>query len=233
MALDSSEAEPRHVYIFLDESGNMDFSGRGTKYFTMTSVSKIRPFVIAPLLDNLKYDLIEIGLDLEYFHAAEDQQHVRNRVFDLIEQNLGCLQIDTLVVEKARISPLLRDDLAFYPTMLGALLRVVLQDRLVGQFDLREASEVLVITDSLPIQRKRRAVEKAVKTTLKSLLPPECRYRIMHHASKSIFGLQIADYCNWAIFRKYEREDVRAYERIARAIHRLWDIGLSEDFHMK
>lgn len=32
------------LYIFLDEGGNFDFSTGGTKYFTITALSKERPF---------------------------------------------------------------------------------------------------------------------------------------------------------------------------------------------
>ncbi len=69
------------LYIFIDEGGNLDFSPSGTKYFTITSVTTARPFVLdAPLIE-LRFDLVERGLDLEYFHAAEDKQPTRNAIF--------------------------------------------------------------------------------------------------------------------------------------------------------
>jgi hypothetical protein len=76
-------------YILLDEGGNFDFSPKGTRLFTLTSVTKVRPFQIAPVLDHLKYDLIETGLDLEYFHASEDRQPVRDQVFTAIRARFG------------------------------------------------------------------------------------------------------------------------------------------------
>ena len=69
------------AYLFLDEGGNFDFSDKGTRYFTMTSVLKFRPFQTFSKLTSLRYDLIETGLDIEYFHASEDRQAVRNQVF--------------------------------------------------------------------------------------------------------------------------------------------------------
>jgi hypothetical protein len=56
--------------------------------------------------------------------------------------------------------------------------------------------------------------QKAVKETLTEMLPDQMKYRVLHHASKSSFGLQVADYCNWAIFRKWERGDTRSYDLI-------------------
>ena len=69
------------MYIFLDEGGNLDFSGSGTKYFTFTSLSKERPFKEYKAMNDLKYDLIELETEIEYFHASEDRQAVRNRLF--------------------------------------------------------------------------------------------------------------------------------------------------------
>ena len=90
----------RFLYIFLDEAGNLDFSPTGTKYFLLGALTKERPFHAYKELTELKYDLAELGLDLEYFHAAEDNQATRNRVFDVVRGNLGGVRVDALVVEK-------------------------------------------------------------------------------------------------------------------------------------
>jgi hypothetical protein len=44
------------------------------------------------------------------------------------------------------------------------------------------------------------------------------RYRVLHHASKSNLELQVADYCNWAVFRKWERGDLRSYAVVSQAV---------------
>jgi hypothetical protein len=219
MAEDVVPRARKHLYIFLDEGGDLDFSPSGSKYFTLTSVAKARPFRIAPRLDALKYDLIEHGLEIEHFHATNDRQAVRDRVFDIIAAELPSLRIDSLIVEKSKTGPALRDVLQFYPRMLGYLLRY-----LVEHHPLEGVDEVVVITDSIPVQRKRKAFEKAVKMTLKDMLPNSVRFRAMHHASKSTFGLQVADYCNWAIFRKWERGDARSYEVIKSRVASEFDI---------
>lgn len=46
------------AYLFLDESGNLDFSDRGTRYFVLTSVSMVRPFRMYDALDAYKYDCL-------------------------------------------------------------------------------------------------------------------------------------------------------------------------------
>lgn len=213
----------RFLYIFLDESGNLDFSPDGTRYFILSSVTKERPFNAYKELTELKYDLVEKGTAIEYFHASEDTQVVRNLVFEIIQRNITGIRLDALVVEKAKTEPSLRAEEKFYPEMLGYLLKDILNG-----FDLEQFAEVIIFTDRIPVQRKRNAVEKAVKMILASKLPRGSKYRILHHESKSNLDLQVVDYCNWAIYRKWDRADIRSYELIRQVIQKEFEIFKTE-----
>ncbi len=208
------------IYIFLDEGGNFDFSAKGTKYFTLTSVTKRRPFQLLSPMTEFRHDLIELGLDIQYFHASEDRQKVRDRIFSLLQNSLRHFRVDSVIVEKRKTHPSLQDPAKFYPKMLGYLLRYAVQHRV----NLNTTSKIIVITDSLPVQKKRKAIEKSIKETLKHMLPTDVRYHILHHDSKSSTGLQIADYFNWAIFRAWERKDRRSLDLIAPAVKSQFDI---------
>jgi hypothetical protein len=207
------------AYLFLDEAGNFDFSTSGTRYFVLTSVSMRRPFALQAPLDDYKHDCLEFGLDKEYFHCAEDNPRVRARVFDLIAGHLDGMCIDSLIVEKAKAGPALREDKRFYPEMLGYLLKFVLPKEIQAGAD-----EVIVITDTIPVQKKRQAIEKAIQQALAKMLPEGMRYRILHHASRSHYGLQVADYCCWAVFRKWQRLETEHYQRIRAAVGSEFDI---------
>lgn len=209
----------RFLYLFLDEAGNLDFSRNGTKYFVLGGITKERPFHAYKELTELKYDLVERGMGLEYFHAAEDNQATRNQVFDIIQKNLADVAVDSIIVEKQKVAKALHADEQFYPKVLGTFLREMLK-----HYPLAEFAEVIVFTDSLPVQRKRVAVEKGVKLTLAAMLPATVRYRVLHHASKSNLDLQIADYCTWAIYRKWNIQDARSFQRIKTAVRREWDV---------
>lgn len=209
----------RCAYLFLDEGGNFDFSPTGTRYFILSSVAMRRPFPTLGPLDDFKHDCLEYGLDTEFFHCAADNNHVRRKVFALIVGHLDSLRIDSLIVEKAKTGPALRADVAFYPKMLGYLLRYVIEREVNNG-----VAELIVITDTIPVQKKRRAVEKAIKTALAAMLPTGMRYRILHHASRSHYGLQVADYCNWAVFRKWQKGDTEFYDQIRPAIRSEFNI---------
>ena len=211
------------AYLFLDESGNLDFSNRGTRYFVLTSVSMERPFRAYSALDAYKYDCLEYGLENEHFHCAEDNKHVRGRVFDIIGGHLDAVSVDSLIVEKRKTNPALTGDGRFYPEILGYLLKHVLSRQ-----SNTEAEEVIVITDTIPLQKRRRAIQKAVKLTLARVLPQRHKYRILHHDSRSHYGLQIADYCCWAVFRKYEKGEMAYFDQIRPAVCSEFDIFRTE-----
>ena len=207
------------LYLFLDEGGNFDFSESGTKYFVLSCVTAERPFPTDVALSELKYDLIEAEKGVEYFHASEDSLSIREGVFKIIAQHLSQFKVDSLIVEKRKTGPSLQAVERFYPRMMHYLLQHVLAKRQVAAY-----RRLVIMTDSIPIKKKRRSVEKAIKSTLHSLLPDGIRYSIMHHASKSNFGLQLADYCNWAVYREWDRGDRKYYDVIAPAIESEFDI---------
>ena len=97
----------QYLYLFLDEAGDFNFSLTGTRFFTLTTVTNMRPFPWDAPLISLKYDFIEVGLDIEYFRAAEDRQAVRDQVFTIVADNLTHLRIDSLIVEKRKTGPAL------------------------------------------------------------------------------------------------------------------------------
>lgn len=213
------------AYIFLDESGNFDFSANGTGYFLLTSVTMRRPFRLYTELESYKYDCIESGEDVEYFHCVDDCNAVRDAVFGVIGSHLSELRIDCLVIEKRKTRPALHGD-GIYRWALGYLLRRVLSLEVHAG-----TSNVMVITDAFPVNRKRRAVEEAIQHAVVSKQLPGMKYRVAHHQSRSHYGLQVADYCCWALFRKWQRGKSVWYDRIKPALRSEIDVFAGETQH--
>ena len=200
------------LYIFIDEAGNFDFSQNGSKYYIIGSLVKKRPFVAYNELVKLKYDLIESGLEIEYFHASEDKQQTRNRVYNIIRNHLEECKIVATIISKNKTNPSIRPPEKIYSKLLGYNIRKVLDLEHISSI-----KEVIIFTDSIP--SKHQALKKAIKPALSSILPFGVPYRIYHHASKSNLDLQIVDYITWAIQRKWEKLDNRSYNLISSAIY--------------
>lgn len=204
------------AYIFLDESGNLDFGKSGTRYFVLTCIAVRRPFTSFDALDDYKHTVLEKGGNIEYFHCYNDTRRTRSDVFNIIASNPDEMRVDSLVVDKATISEDMQGELRFYPTMLGRLLSRVIPDQLA----LSGVEQVIIITDTIPVNRRRQLVERAIRTNLSATLPEGSSYRIFHHQSRSHYGLQVVDYCCWAVYRKWEMGDSAWFDRIKPRIWR-------------
>jgi hypothetical protein len=202
------------VYLFFDESGNLDFSENGSRWFCFGALTLRDPGPLTAEFARLRYAFLEQGLELQCFHAAEDRQVVRNEVFGALTQ-VGGFDFDVLVADKQLTPGVLRDPFEFY-----ARLGYVLMDSVLERF--RELDEpIVIITDSLPVQRERKALGKAFRTAIRDSLRGR-PFTIMHHTSAAHAGLQAVDYCTWAVNRRLRGDD-RPYELIRRWIKGEWE----------
>ena len=184
-------------YLYIDESGNLDFSEKGTEWFIVTGVVMRRPFDAATSLLAYKYDCIEDGFDIERFHASEDMDVVRTGVYSRIAKHSEKCKAYSAKVHKALLPDEAKDPAKVYAIAL---------DWLVGEafagVDLDEVAKVIIVTDALPMDARRRQVQKPLKALMKRRFQDEgTPYALLHHKSESDPNLQIADYMCWAVHR--------------------------------
>ncbi len=207
--------------IFIDESGNFDFSPNGTRHFLLTAVSTMDCPELLSGYFQLRHRIAATGLDLEELHATEDRQAIRNQVFDLLEEHVahGCFSVDAVIAQKNRVNPAMREEIVFYPELLKILLSRIFQQRMDRQID-----RVNVWAARIGTKKKRASFERAIKSYLGNELIADLPYDIFIHSSASHPMLQVADYCCWAINRKWKDGEVRHYSRIQPAVLTEFDL---------
>jgi hypothetical protein len=97
--------------------------------------------------------------------------------------------------------------------MLRVLLRWVVKYRVPA-----DAEKILIWTARIGTNRRRHAFEKAVRTSLARDLPGRIPYDLFIHSSASHPMLQVADYCCWAVAKKWKDGELRPYAKIQSAI---------------
>lgn len=206
------------LYIFIDESGNFDFSPSGTKYFILTALSTTKPFDIASPLLNLRYQLLPNysgGESLEqrgYFHASEDAQAVRDSIFSIITKSDDESRIDSVIAQKNKANPSFHGQhVQLYMKMGQALLKYTFNRATWHGYD-----HVVLVFSSL-FDKKKRGI---LKQTFKSLIKQYAKttYALYFHDSKFDFCNQAVDYFGWAIYRKWESGDDRSYALVEEQI---------------
>lgn len=208
-------------YVFADEAGNFDFSrNRGaSRYFIICTVAADECHAGDALL-KLRRELGWKGMHLDsVFHATEDPQAVRDEVFALLT-SLD-FRVDATILEKCKAQPHLRDDKQPYK------MAWYLHFKHVAPRIARRADRMFVAASSLGTKKARGAFHQAVDDVVRQVSP--CRsHRVAFWPAASDPCLQIADYCTWAIQRKWERGDDRSHTLIAPKVHTefdVWSVG--------
>ncbi len=128
--------------------------------------------------------------------------------------------IDAVIVEKAKTHPALHSARRFYPLIFRILLQHVIRrhERTQG------IDEVFCVADPIGTKKERKAVEKGLKTTLSNELVSRFEFRVLHLDSFSEPCLQAADYCCWAIYKKWRENELRPYNKIKHAVKSEFDV---------
>jgi len=204
------------LHLFADESGNFDFSrGSGaTRYFILTAVALGECSIINMQLQALRHQMAWEGIDHPGpFHANHDPYPVRDRVFQILATH--DFHIHALILEKAKALPRIRmSEETFYKYAWFYLMKYV-TSRV-------PARELLVVSASIGKKKKRTAFYQAVQGVMQQV--GRSAYSTACWDASSDACLQVADYCGWAIQRKWELGDASSYERINTKIGSEFDL---------
>ena len=142
------------MHMFADEAGNFDFSRKpgASRFFILTTVAFPRGHdALATDLRALRFELAWDGTDLRReFHATEDPQRVRDRVFELLRDH--DFRVDATILDKPKARPETRSsDERFYRFAWLFHLRNVLPSLLAAD------SELLLVAASVGTGNRRRA----------------------------------------------------------------------------
>ena len=207
------------VHTFADEFGNFDFSlGSGaSRYFGVGTVTFFDDQQARSDLQQLRFDLAWDGIPHPGpFRASEDQQIIRDRVYAVLASH--SFRVDATILEKQKSHPQLRSsEQRFYQSAWFFHMKYV-APRIAGVSD-----ELLVIAASIGTKRKRESFQAGVRDVM-SEVSPSVTTRTAQWPADADTGLQIADYCCWAIQRKWERNDERSYDLIRDKIYSEFDV---------
>lgn len=209
----------RRIHVFGDEAGDFVFKPPAegiSRYFIIGTVT-LEDCGIGDELLALRRELAWEGLHLDAFHATTDKQHVRDQVFARIAGSQG-LRFDATILDKRKtIEKYRRDPILFYKLAWYQHFKYV-APRVAGFND-----SLLVVASSLMINRKKKAVKEAVESVVRQVAPT-LDYQSSFLPALCDPCLQIADYCTWAVQRKYERlEDTRSYDLIEHVVKTEWE----------
>lgn len=210
------------LYIFIDESGNYDFSDSGTEFLVISAISTLNPIAGIVEADQLRHEIncspAEYDCDgIEYFHAAEDKQKVRDAYLNVVVSNFEFIA-DILYVKKRKTYPTIQSMAALITKMIPCLF-----DYIINNPNHKNIDKFIIYTDKLSSSKQKRMLEKSLKSAIRSRVGTAIPFEIHHVASSSQAYLQAVDYACWAAQRRLERNDRRSYELLRSNVHSFYD----------
>lgn len=206
--------------LFADEAGCFTFEKKpgASRYFILGTVA-MEDDAIAAALIALRRKLAWEGAELgDFFHACTDKQSVRDAVFEAILK--FPFSVQATIMEKSKAQPQVRRTKPrFY--QYGWFYHFK-----HGTADLfGKEHEALITAACLGTRKERAAFENAVHDVMRQTMRvKEWKTDFMPAAADP--GLQVADYCAWAIQRKWESggKDLRSYDLIKDRITYEYDL---------
>jgi Protein of unknown function (DUF3800) len=206
------------IHVFADESGNFDFSRKvgASRYFILTTVTAPDGSV-GDSLAGLRRQLTWEGHDLTCgFHATDDSHDVRLRVFGELAKLP--IRVDSVILEKAKAQPQTRtSEPRFYKYAW------FYHFKRVAQLIVAPNDELLVIAASLGTKKKRIAFHNAVSDVV-GQVANVTSVETASWPAETDYCLQAADYCSWAMQRKWERGDDSWYKMIQPQVRTEFDL---------
>jgi hypothetical protein len=197
------------LHLFADEAGNFDFrSGPNiSRYFIVCTV--VMPSFEAAndllaLRRALAWEQHPVG---DYFHATTDKTAVKDRAFAEILKHDFTIQAS--IMEKRKADPKIRPSAhrfyqyGWYFHFLYGMAR-----------PLADCDELHVTAASVGTKKGQVGFADAVRDVIQQTQERKRKVRTSFWPCATDPCLQIADYCTWAIQRKWERNDVRYYALI-------------------
>ena len=233
----SVEIPPQKIlYLFIDESGNFDFSPKGTKYFVLTGFITFNPLFKREDLVKLCYELLASGVDQDYFHASEDAQATRDKVFSILGSLGNNFEVRSVVARKNKVNPSLINEyyakkgkmikrstgMGLYEKLCDCLLKYIFRGRS------GTVNKIVVVLGSLYTGDKSKILLQTLKRSLKQNFPG-IPFEIYCHQACVDLNCQLADYCCWAIAVMAERKEARPYQIIKPQVKSVFDIFKNGD----
>lgn len=203
---------PPALEVFIDESGDLGFSEKSTKYFVVAYVVTNNALPIRTRISRLKKNMNNKHKgSIAEFKFGRDAELTRTRALSEI---CNCdFELGLVVIDKSYVKSSLRND----PPLLYRYLVVnYVVTSLVNAYDL---TTIRFVVDKSLNSKGMQAFDSYLANKLSWRQEMEKGHsmpqvEIIHEQSAADSCLQVADYCAGATFARFERLDSTYYDLI-------------------
>ncbi|AGK60959.1 hypothetical protein Asulf_00955 [Archaeoglobus sulfaticallidus PM70-1] len=210
------------TYIYIDESGDLGFTEKSTKYYVIAAVETKNPQQFSRMFKKIRRKMGKKKKDIKEFKFSKTKSSTKEMILKKIAELE--IQFSAVVLKKATVYQHLREKRQILHNYLTGFIV-----ELIPFMDSRDFE--IVIDKFISNEADRTNFDEYLRDHVNyecwklGLIPPRS-LNIKHESSYSCSGLQVADFVAGAIFAKYERNDDSFYriiepkERILKKVFR-------------
>lgn len=196
------------IRIFLDESGDLGFGERSSRWFVLTIAMTGDYRRIEKCVKRVHRGLKKKFRKVGELHAYHCSPITRKRVLHLLAE-ADDLKIFCIVLNKEKVYV----DLQNQKNFLYNYTANILLDRMHAKGIMKGKEKALIVIDQRETNKfLKRNFEKYLSDNLSEKVGGD--FEISIRPSYSEKCLQAVDFVSWAIFRKYEQGDYEYYQII-------------------
>jgi hypothetical protein len=195
-------------YIFLDESGDLGFSERSSRWFVLTIVFTNNHRKIEKCVKKVHRGLKRKHKKVKELHAYHADKITRKRALKHLAE-VEDLKILSIILNKKKVYT----DLKNQKVYLYNYTANILLDRMHNKKIIRDKDTIYIYIDQ---RETNRFLKKNFENYLKNNLASKANnnFDILIKPSHTEKCLQAVDFISWTLFRKYEQGDYEYYEII-------------------
>lgn len=186
------------MHIFLDESGDLGFTDKSSKYFVLTGLITEEPKRIQKCIKHVRKTLRKKDKRMVELKFHSSSPALRVKVLKkLSEQKLS---VYSIVVDKETVFERLREKKEIYYNYISGLL-------LWQGLTFPIGKKIKVVMDKRVYGKNREEFDKYIKNKITFNLRRRPNIEILHIDSKKEPALQAVDFVSGAIHRKFRDGD--------------------------
>lgn len=197
------------AYVFLDESGDLGFSKKSSKWFLFTVALTSNPRLLEKAVRKVWKPLKKKHKKLGELHASHQEEITRKRMLKILSE-IEDLKVFSVVLNKEKVYVDLQNQKHYLYNSTANVLLGMLHDN----------KEILKDDEPLHIYIDRKDTKKTVRENFIELLTESMKikrtaqFSIVLDSSHDNKSLQAVDFISWAIYQKYEKGDEKYYKII-------------------
>jgi Protein of unknown function (DUF3800) len=190
------------VFMYADETGNLDYNGGSTYFGIGTATWQSQPAGHLWQAERMRFGHARAGVECtKGYHAKDDSRATRNEVYNLIKDQAP--RFDTTFLAKANAYPSVRARGQAYLYQLAWYLHF----KEIARQVTTPGDTLFVAVATLGTAARRTAFKQAIDNVCRQVTPYLRNVVVAHWDSATAWGLQVADYGLWAVQRRVERQD--------------------------